>query len=77
MGLHDYRAVALLDLLQFAYRANRAIDYAVNMVLHYILMHLDSREPTTGSCLCTSALLQDKLSKLSVPDPTCSKITDS
>ncbi len=31
----------LLDLLQFAYRANRSVDDAVNMGLHYVLQHLD------------------------------------
>eukprot|EP00064_Thunnus_orientalis_P019952 superscaffoldBa00005238_g20083 len=32
----------LLDLLQFTYRANRSVDDAVNMGLHYILQHCDS-----------------------------------
>ena len=32
----------LLDSLQFAYRANRSVDDAVNMALHYTLHHLDS-----------------------------------
>ncbi|KAL0147445.1 hypothetical protein M9458_057254 [Cirrhinus mrigala] len=31
----------LLDPLQFAYRANRSVDDAVNMGLHFILQHLD------------------------------------
>ncbi len=31
----------LLDPLKFAYRANRSVDDAVNMGLHYILQHLD------------------------------------
>ncbi|KAK3506587.1 hypothetical protein QTP70_010160, partial [Hemibagrus guttatus] len=31
----------LLDPLQFAYRANRFVDDAVNMGLHFILQHLD------------------------------------
>ncbi len=31
----------LLDPLQFAYRANRSVDIAVNMRLHYVLQHLD------------------------------------
>jgi len=31
----------LLDPFQFAYRANRSVDDAVNMGLHYILQHLD------------------------------------
>ncbi|KAK3562224.1 hypothetical protein QTP86_031027, partial [Hemibagrus guttatus] len=35
----------LLDPLQFTYRANRSVDDAVNMALHFILQHLDS----TGS----------------------------
>ncbi len=30
-----------LDPLQFAYRANRPVDDAVNMGLHYVLQHLD------------------------------------
>ncbi|KAK3535563.1 hypothetical protein QTP70_016833 [Hemibagrus guttatus] len=32
----------LLDPRQFAYRANRSVDDAVNMALHFILQHLDS-----------------------------------
>ncbi len=31
----------LLDPLQFAYRANRSVDDAVNMGLHFILQRLD------------------------------------
>ncbi|KAL0157261.1 hypothetical protein M9458_048507, partial [Cirrhinus mrigala] len=31
----------LLDPLQLAYRANRSMDNAVNMGLHFILQHLD------------------------------------
>ncbi|KAK3548630.1 hypothetical protein QTP70_015943, partial [Hemibagrus guttatus] len=31
----------LLDPLQFAYRANKSMDDAVNMGLHFILQHLD------------------------------------
>ncbi len=31
----------LLDPLQFAYRANRSVDDAVNMGLYFILQHLD------------------------------------
>ncbi|KAK3572757.1 hypothetical protein QTP86_007045 [Hemibagrus guttatus] len=31
----------LLDPLQFAYQANRSVDDAVNMGLHFILQHLD------------------------------------
>ncbi|XP_035772237.1 GTPase IMAP family member 8-like [Neolamprologus brichardi] len=32
----------LLDPLQFAYRANRPVDDAINMALHFVLQHLDS-----------------------------------
>ncbi len=32
----------LLDPLQFAYRASRSVDDAVNMAFHFILQHLDS-----------------------------------
>ncbi|KAK3548127.1 hypothetical protein QTP70_004864 [Hemibagrus guttatus] len=32
----------LPDPLQFTYRANRSVDDAVNMALHFILQHLDS-----------------------------------
>ena len=32
----------VLDPLQFAYRANRSTDDAVNLALHYILQHLDT-----------------------------------
>ncbi|MGL5102187.1 MAG: reverse transcriptase domain-containing protein, partial [Plesiomonas sp.] len=31
----------LLDPLQFAYRANRSVEDAVNMGLHFVLKHLD------------------------------------
>ncbi|KAF7656412.1 hypothetical protein LDENG_00041650 [Lucifuga dentata] len=75
----------LLDPLQFTYRANRSVDDAVNMALHFILQQLDS--PGTyarilfvdfSSAFNTiiPALLQDKLSQLNVPDSTCRWITD-
>ena len=38
----------LLDPLQFAYRANRSVDDAVNMGLHYILQQLDSPGTYSG-----------------------------
>ena len=61
----------LLELLQFAYRANRSVDNAVSMALHYTLQQLDS--PGTYARIlfvdfCSAfntilpALLQDKLS---------------
>ncbi len=74
----------LLDPLQFAYRANRSVDDAVNMGLHYILQHLD--RPGTyarilyvdfSSAFNTIILdtLQNKLTQLSVPTSICQWIT--
>ncbi|TWW71548.1 putative RNA-directed DNA polymerase from transposon BS [Takifugu flavidus] len=70
----------LLDPLQFAYRANRSVDDAVNLALHSILQHLDSPGTyarilfvdfsSAFNTICP-ALLQDKLSQLSVPDSLC------
>ncbi len=70
----------LLDPLQFAYRANRSVDDAVNMGLHYILQHLD-RPGTYVRILFvdfSSAFntiipdtLQNKLTQLSVPTSIC------
>ncbi len=70
----------LLDLLQFAYRANRSVDDAVNMGLHYVLQHLD--RPGTyvrivfvdfSSAINTIIpnLLLPKLTQLSVPTSVC------
>ena len=74
----------LLDPLQFAYRANRSTDDAVNMALHYILQHLES--PRTyvrvlfvdfSSAFNTIIpdILLTKLSQLVVPEHTCKWIT--
>ncbi|KAL0163294.1 hypothetical protein M9458_042690, partial [Cirrhinus mrigala] len=74
----------LLDPLQFAYRANRSVDDAVNMGLHYILQHLD--KPGTYARILfvdfSSAFntiipdfLKIKLSQLSVPTSICQWIT--
>ncbi|KAL0163622.1 hypothetical protein M9458_039375, partial [Cirrhinus mrigala] len=74
----------LLDPLQFAYRANRSVDDAVNMGLHYIPQHLD--KPGTYARILfvdfSSAfntiipdILQIKLSQLSVPTSICQWIT--
>ncbi len=70
----------LLDPLQFAYRANRAVDDAVNMGLHYGLQHLD-RPGTYERILFvdfSSAfktiipnLLLPKLTQLSMPTSVC------
>uniref|UniRef100_A0A672L4P2 Reverse transcriptase domain-containing protein n=1 Tax=Sinocyclocheilus grahami TaxID=75366 RepID=A0A672L4P2_SINGR len=70
----------LLDPLQFAYRANRSVDDAVNMGLHYVLQHLD--RPGTyvrilfvdfSSAFNTIIpnLLLPKLTQLSVPTSVC------
>src|SRR4029434_2192970 len=75
----------LLDPLQFAYRANRSVDDAVNMALHFILQHLDSAgtyarllfvDFSSAFNTIILALLQDKLSQVSVPYSTCRWITD-
>ncbi|KAL0153141.1 hypothetical protein M9458_051562, partial [Cirrhinus mrigala] len=74
----------LLDPLQFAYRANRSVDDAANMGLHYMLQHLD--KPGTFARILfvdfSSAfntmipdILQNKLSQLSVPTSICQWIT--
>ncbi len=70
----------LLDPLQFAERANRSVDYAVNMGLPFILKHLD-RPGTYVRILFvdfSSAFnniipdtLQNKLTQLSVPTSIC------
>nr|XP_049617811.1 uncharacterized protein LOC125993017 isoform X2 [Syngnathus scovelli] len=74
----------LLDPLQFAYRANRSVDDAVNMGLHYILQHLDTPGKYArilfvdfSSAFHTIApdILQQKLIQLAVPASTCQWIT--
>ncbi len=74
----------LLDPLQFAYRANRSVDDAVNMGLHFILQHLD-RPGTYVRILFVDfsstfntiipSLLQPKLTQPSVPTSVCQWIT--
>ncbi|KAL0178960.1 hypothetical protein M9458_024402, partial [Cirrhinus mrigala] len=74
----------LLDPLQFAYRANRSVDDAVNMGLHFILQHLD-RPGTYVRILFVDfssafntiipTLLQTKLNQLSVPSSISQWIT--
>ncbi len=70
-----------LDSLQFAYRAKRSVDDAVNMGLHFILQHLD-RPGTYMRILFIDftfntipSLLQPKLTPLSVPTSVCQWIT--
>ncbi|KAK3509893.1 hypothetical protein QTP70_019373, partial [Hemibagrus guttatus] len=74
-----------LDPLQFAYRANRSVDDAVNMALHFILQHLDSPgsyarilfvDFSSAFNTIVPALLRDKLFQLNVPDSMCSWIMD-
>ncbi|KAK5925568.1 hypothetical protein CgunFtcFv8_018082 [Champsocephalus gunnari] len=74
-----------LDPLQFAYRANRYVDDAVNMAFHFLLQDLDTAGTNArilfvdfSSAFNTiiPALLQDKLSQLHVPVSTCRWITD-
>ncbi len=74
----------LLDPLQFAYRANRSVDDAVNMGLHFILQHLD-RPGTYVRILSVdfsstfNTIIpdthQNKLTQLSVPNSVCQWIT--
>ncbi len=74
----------LLDPLQFAYRANRSMDDAVNMGLHYILQHLDKSgtyvrilfvDFSSAFNTIIPTLLQTKLTQLSVPSSICQWIT--
>ncbi|KAK3553460.1 hypothetical protein QTP70_003505 [Hemibagrus guttatus] len=74
----------LLDPLQFAYRANRSVDDAVNMGLHFILQHLDKSgtyvrllfvDFSLAFNTIIPTLLQTKLTQLSVPSSICQSIT--
>ncbi len=74
----------LLVPLQFAYRANRSVDDAVNMGLHFILQHLDRPGTYVRILLVdfSSAFntiipdtLLNKLTQLSVPTSICQWIT--
>ncbi|KAK3569663.1 hypothetical protein QTP86_002629 [Hemibagrus guttatus] len=75
----------LLDPLQFAYRANRSVNDAVNMGLHFILQHLDKSgtyvrllfvDFSSAFNTIIPTLLQTKLTQLSVPSSICQWITD-
>ncbi len=70
----------LLDSLQFAHRANRNVDDAVNIGLHYILHHLDKPgnyarilfvDFSSAFNAIMPDLLSDKLTQLSVPTSIC------
>ncbi|KAL0146691.1 hypothetical protein M9458_058031 [Cirrhinus mrigala] len=74
----------LLDSFQFAYRANRSVDDAVNMALHYILQHLDRTgnyarilfvDFSSAFNTIMPDLLSDKLTQLSVSTSICQWIT--
>ncbi|KAK3545121.1 hypothetical protein QTP70_001145, partial [Hemibagrus guttatus] len=74
----------LLDPLQFAYRANRSVDDAVNMRLHFILQYLDKSgtyvrllfvDFSLAFNTIIPTLLQTKLTQLSVPSSICQWIT--
>ncbi|KAK3527750.1 hypothetical protein QTP86_003341 [Hemibagrus guttatus] len=74
----------LLDPLQFAYRANRSVDDAVNMGMHFILQHLDKSgtyvrllfvDFRSAFNTIIPTLLQTKLTQLSVPSSICQWIT--
>ncbi|KAK3512236.1 hypothetical protein QTP70_001090 [Hemibagrus guttatus] len=74
----------LLDPLQFAYRANRSVDDAVNMGLHFNLQHLDKSgtyvrllfvDFSSAFNTIIPTLLQTKLTQLSVPSSICQWIT--
>ncbi|KAK3545332.1 hypothetical protein QTP70_004055 [Hemibagrus guttatus] len=74
----------LLDPLQLAYRANRSVDDAVNMGLHFILQHLDKSgtyvrllfvDFSSAFNTIIPTLLQTKLTQLSVPSSICQWIT--
>ncbi|KAK3569434.1 hypothetical protein QTP86_030061 [Hemibagrus guttatus] len=85
--LRRLRTLQTLSWIHYSspYRANRSVDDAVNMALHFILQHLDSPGSYArilfvdfSSALNTiiPALLRDKLFQLNVPDSMCSWITD-
>ncbi|KAK3564991.1 hypothetical protein QTP86_032444, partial [Hemibagrus guttatus] len=68
----------------FAYRANRSVDDAVNMGLHFILQHLDKSgtyvrllfvDFSSAFNTIIPTLLQTKLTQLSVPSSICQWIT--
>uniref|UniRef100_A0A8C2CQ77 Reverse transcriptase domain-containing protein n=1 Tax=Cyprinus carpio TaxID=7962 RepID=A0A8C2CQ77_CYPCA len=74
----------LLDPLQFAYRANRSVDDAINMGLHFILQHLDKTgtyvrilfvDFSSAFNTIIPTALQTKLTQLSVPSSICQWIT--
>uniref|UniRef100_A0A9J7ZPZ6 Reverse transcriptase domain-containing protein n=1 Tax=Cyprinus carpio carpio TaxID=630221 RepID=A0A9J7ZPZ6_CYPCA len=74
----------LLDPLQFAYQANRSVDDAINMGLHFILQHLDKTgtyvrilfvDFSSAFNTIIPTVLQTKLTQVSVPSSICQWIT--
>ena len=74
----------LLDPLQFAYRANRSVEDAVNLGLHHILQHLDGKgnyarilfvDFSSAFNTIIPEILSSKLSQLNVSQPICQWIT--
>ncbi len=74
----------LLDPQQFAYRANRSVNDAVNMGLYFILLHLDRPETYVRILFVDISAafntiipdtLQNKLTQFSVPTFVCQWIT--
>ncbi len=74
----------LLDPLQFSYRANRSVDDAVNMGLHYTLQHIDKPgnyamilfvEFSSSFNSIMPDLLSDILTQLSLPTSICQWMT--
>ncbi len=70
----------LLGPLQFAYRANRSVDDAVNMGLYFILQHLDRpgtyvrnlfEDFSSAFNTIIPDTLQNKQAQLSVPTSVC------
>ncbi len=70
--------------LQFAYRAKRSVDDAVNMGLHYVLQHLEKTgmyarilfvDFSSAFKTIIPNLILHKLTQLSVPTSVCQRIT--
>ncbi len=60
----------LLDPLQFAYKANRSVDDAVNMNLHFILQHLCQEDKLLSWVCLTVEMIVDYRKNPAAPAPT-------
>ncbi|KAI3363731.1 hypothetical protein L3Q82_001347 [Scortum barcoo] len=83
--LHQRNTMALpQDRRSLPTWANRSVDDAVNMGLHYILQHLDSARDLCKDPVCELSafntiipdILHSKLYQLTVPAPTCQWISN-